>query len=122
MSYAKVEDGEIVAFGLPETSELSDGSQVSGFDKLPEEDLKTEGWLPIEEKDPPEHDPNTQEAKASDWVVEDDKITRTWEVVDRVAPTPDAAAKPSFDDRLDALEADVKALKEQLAAKDKPPA
>lgn len=43
-----------VATQLPEVGELSDGRTVSAYDKLPEEVLREEGWVELEDNGPPE--------------------------------------------------------------------
>lgn len=43
MIYTKVENGQVVQVGLPATGTLKDGSTVSGYDKLDEATLLSEG-------------------------------------------------------------------------------
>lgn len=57
--YARVEKGEVVEVGLPQTGILKDGRTVSGYNLLPEKILKQEGWLPVEDERP-EHDSTTE--------------------------------------------------------------
>lgn len=111
MTYAKVEDGEIVAFGLPSVGTLPDGSQVSGFDKLSDDELKEAGWVPVEEPAMPKHDKETQQIQASEYVIEDGKVTRTLSVVNKPPEDPQEAPKASLEDRISALEAFVEGLK-----------
>lgn len=48
----RIVDGR-VATQLPEVGELSDGRRVSGYDHLPEEVLREEGWVELEDDGPP---------------------------------------------------------------------
>lgn len=49
----RIVDGR-VATQLPEVGELSDGRLVSAYDHLPEEVLREEGWVELEDDGPPE--------------------------------------------------------------------
>lgn len=43
----RIEDGNVVEVGLPQSGYLKDGKSVSGYNLLPEDILKDEGWLPL---------------------------------------------------------------------------
>ena len=55
----KVENGQVSIIGLPETGTLSDGRTVSNYNKLSEDILLAEGWLPLSRLEP-EYTPDTQ--------------------------------------------------------------
>lgn len=97
MEYALVENGLVVNTNIPEVETLPDGSQVSGFDKLPPEDLKKLGWLPIQEVSAPAHDSNTQIVIDDGLKVVGDKVVRQWRV-DVIPPSP-----PTIEDKFDSL-------------------
>lgn len=52
MEYVKVRGGRVVATKLPKNGQLKDGRLVSGYDRLPQEQLLNEGYLPVEEVKP----------------------------------------------------------------------
>lgn len=112
MSYVLVEDGEIVSTTLPEVGELLDGRQVSGFNKLPPEDLAELGWLPVEDPGPPNHDPETQFVDSSLQVV-DGTVVRVW-VVETRPPEPEPV--PALEDRISALEQELADIKTRTSA------
>lgn len=87
MDYALVEDGVVVSTQLPSSGALPDGSQVSGFDKLDADTLRTIGWIPIDDNGPPEYDSETQ------WVeraleVDGDSVTAVYTTHDIVVNGP----------------------------------
>lgn len=98
--YAKVENGQVVAVGLPQSEYLSDGRFVAGYNHLDADTLKAEGWLPLE-MEPPAYDPETQELQNSGYDIQADKIV----VLYTVQPKPEPPVKtPTFEERLAALE------------------
>lgn len=109
-SFARVENGVVTETELPVIGELADGSQVSNFDRLPEEELAELGWYPIEESAVPEHDPNTQNLIETLTVI-DDKVLRTFSVETYPEPTDDSPPG-SLEARIASLEADVAELKD----------
>lgn len=80
----KVINNQIVAHNLPETGYLSDGSSVSGYDKLPLEVLQLEGWLPLAEEMPKCGD--NQHLELYEHRIELDKVVRVHVAVDNVEP------------------------------------
>ena len=56
--YVKIENGNVIQVGLPESGMLKDGRTVSGYNLLPDNALKAEGWLPLEQV-MPDYDRNT---------------------------------------------------------------
>lgn len=102
MSYALIEDGNIVSVGLPTVGTLPDGSQVSGFDKLEPEILSEMGYVPIEDLGRPTHDPETQIIEL-EYQVSDDKVTVVYTVQDKPEPEPEPEPVASTQEQLDAL-------------------
>lgn len=45
----QVKDGQITKTTLPKTGRLKDGRFVSGYDKLPKDILREEGWIEEDE-------------------------------------------------------------------------
>lgn len=82
MRMAKVVNGQVVATNLPEVETLKNGRIVTGFDKLPQEVLKKEGWFPLEE-------PSAPEVSSSEVAVDDgfeifpDKVVKRWKIIPR---------------------------------------
>jgi hypothetical protein len=74
MNYAKVENGQVIQVGLPTTGILKDGSTVSGYNLLPEDILREEGWLPLIDN-PPEYDPETQYLEHAGYIVGETEVT-----------------------------------------------
>ncbi|ERN52820.1 hypothetical protein M3689_07155 [Alkalihalophilus marmarensis] len=97
MAYAHVKDGEVTLSGrLPKTWTKKDGTTVSGFHLLPEEDIKEEGWLPLIE-DKPEFDPDTHYLRFSSYEIREDKVIRLYEVIEQ--PVEELAPyTPSIED------------------------
>jgi hypothetical protein len=107
--HAHIVDGEVVTTHLPATGILADGSHVSGYDRLPESTLKAEGWLPVDDPGPPEHNPETQTVERAYDVLKT-KVNVVYTVVD-LPPAPEPEP-----DRVDLLEAEVADLKGRAAA------
>lgn len=72
--YVKVENGIVVQAGLPETGYLKTGESVSGFNLLPDEVLKEEGWLPLEMGIAPEGNYTTH------YDIQEDKVIANYTV------------------------------------------
>lgn len=102
MSYALIEDGNIVSVGLPTVGTLPDGSQVSGFDKLEPEILNEMGYVPIEDLGQPLHDPATQTIER-EYEVSEEKVTVVYTVQDKPEPEPEPEPVASTQEQLDAL-------------------
>ncbi len=100
--YAQVQDGEVVGFDLPTTGTLPDGSQVSGFDKLDPETLKTAGWIPIEDAGPPNHDHDTKEVERT-FKIKEDKVIAVYTVSDLPLPEPTLEPVASLQDQFNEL-------------------
>ena len=113
MQYAKIENNQVVQIGLPKTGTLKDGSTVSAYHLLPEDILRDEGWLPLEENKP-EYNELTQYLEFDEYVITDEKVIANYivrekeiEIVDE--PVSDelvamAEAIIDFDNRLKVLE------------------
>ena len=83
--YAKIENGNVIQVGLPESGILKDGRTVSGYNLLPTNSLKVEGWLPLEQTIP-DYDAETQHIEHDSYVIETDKVTETFTVCTTVIP------------------------------------
>lgn len=83
----QVKEGKIIRHTLPTTGELSDGRTVSGYNNLPEESLRVEGWLPLI-VNKPEYDPETHEVVHGGYDIREDKVIKLYEVVEIPKPTP----------------------------------
>ena len=83
--YAKIENGNVVQVGLPQSGVLNDGRTVSGYNLLPANVLKAEGWLPLEQIIPA-YDAETQQIVHDSYVVKTDKVTEIFTVQTTVVP------------------------------------
>lgn len=77
--YAKVENGVVVAIGLPIVGILSDNRTVSGYNQLGVDVLLREGWLPIV-GDKPLYDTETQQLNVS-YTVNSNEVVATYTIV-----------------------------------------
>lgn len=75
----QVIEGKIKQYSLPKTGTLKNGSTVSGYHLLPEEVLKQEGWLPLEDN-PPEHDMETQYLAQDGYEILEDKVIKKYRI------------------------------------------
>ena len=50
--WVKVENNQVIKRGLPKTGKLSTGETVSNYQLLPEDVLRAEGWLPLQDNPP----------------------------------------------------------------------
>lgn len=78
MVYARIINNSLQA-GLPKKGVLLNGQTVMGYNKLPEETLFAEGWLPYHE-DKPEYDPETQYLVRAGYKVENNEIVQEYTV------------------------------------------
>ncbi|MCM3487904.1 hypothetical protein M3689_01140 [Alkalihalophilus marmarensis] len=80
--YAYIENEEVTRTGrLPKTWTKKDGTTVSGFHLLPEDEIKAEGWISLVE-DKPEFDPDTHYLQISSYDIKEDKVIRRYEVIE----------------------------------------
>ena len=89
MSYAKLEDGHLRR--PPRNGFAEDGTPISGYRWMVENDESfriAEGWLPLVETDPPEHDEETHRARRTGWEEVEGEIVSVWEIVER-PPDPE---------------------------------
>lgn len=78
MTYARILNNSL-RVGLPKKGVLLNGQTVMAYNKLPEETLLAEGWLPYIE-DKPEHNPETQYLVRAAHRIEDNKIIQEFAV------------------------------------------
>ncbi len=97
MTYAKVENGQVTRIGLPKTGTLSDGRTVSCYDKLPEDTLLQEGWLPYIDN-PPEYDPETQYLEVVDPTITENEVVANYIVQQREIVTPEPTLEQKIAD------------------------
>lgn len=97
--WALVENGEIKKFDLPKTGKLKDGRTVSGYNLLPEEVLRDEGWLPVEDN-PPEVDPETQVIVVEGYEILPDKVVKQYRVIDKPAAEAEQPKTNDYKQRL----------------------
>lgn len=80
--YAYIENKEVSRTGnLPKTWTKKDGTTVSNFHLLPEDEVKEEGWLPLVE-DKPEFDPDTHYLQLSGYDIKEDEVIRRYDVIE----------------------------------------
>ena len=72
-----------ISIGLPKKGTLSDGRTVTNYDKLSEDILLAEGWLPFVEEIP-EYDQQTQYIVPVNFRVEAAQIVREYAVKDQI--------------------------------------
>lgn len=77
----KIKNGIIERIGLPNVGTLTDGSTVSNYDKLPQETLTGEGWLPVE-NDKPIFDTLTQYLVFDSYEILTDKVIAHYKTID----------------------------------------
>ena len=110
MNYAKVENGQLTQIGLPTTGVLKDGSTVSGYNFLPEDILREEGWLPLVENEP-EYNPETEYLEHVGYDITDIEVRPIYEV--KLKPTHEPPP-PSLEDKVLDLESENAQLKQNL--------
>ena len=76
--YMRFEDS--TALGVPKPLPVKYGN-ISGFNLLPDDRLKEEGWMPLVVVEPPSYDPDEQ-YRSLEYVVGDDDITPTYTITD----------------------------------------
>ena len=100
----QVINGEIKQFNLPKVGTLKNGRTVSGYHLLPEETLKQEGWLPLEDIKP-EYDEETQYLINEGYEILEDKAIKKYRVEDIPEPIEPIEPEPSemdiLNERLD---------------------
>ena len=77
----QVINNKITKYALPKTGTLSTGETVSGYNLLPIETLKAEGWLPLEDIQP-EYDVETQYLASDGYEILEDKVIRKYRIED----------------------------------------
>ena len=96
-----VENGEIKKIELPRVGTLSDGRTVSGYHMLPEETLRAEGWLPVEDN-PPAYDPATHYIVVEGYEVLSDRVTKVYRV--EAKPSAEQPVPDEYEQRLTDIE------------------
>lgn len=81
--YVKVENGNVIQVGLPQSGVLKDGRMVSGYNLLSPTFLKAEGWLPLEQT-MPVYNAETQQIVHDKYVVQANKVVETFTVCETV--------------------------------------
>lgn len=96
MNYAKIVDGIVVQVGLLSAGSIN-GCSVSGYDLLPPEVLRVEGWVPLVDE-PPEYDPSTQQLLLTGYTIQENQVVALYEIHSKpVEP-------PTVDQRIETLE------------------
>lgn len=106
MTLVFVRDGQVVTTRLPASSQRNDGRTVSNYDRLPEQALREDGWLPVDDPSPPAHDPDTEQVVRDGYEVGKDEVTIRY----RVEPIPERSpetqgVEPLTDDEITRLRA-----------------
>lgn len=77
----KIKDNKIIEYSLPKVGTLKNGETVSGYDLLPIETLKKEGWLPLENIRP-EFDWKTHDLKSDGYEILETKVKAKYKIVE----------------------------------------
>lgn len=85
MKMYRVENNQIVQYSIPKTFKRLDGTTVSGYDLLPLDELKKDGWLEVEENIP-QYNENTQYIVEESTEILEDKIVVNYRVEDIPEP------------------------------------
>lgn len=101
----QVVNGAIIREYIPKNATMLDGTSVSNYDLLPDEDLKLEGWLPVSENIP-EYNDSTQYLQFKEYIIREDEVIRTYTIVDIVI-------EPEEPTELDILKAKINAMVER---------
>lgn len=99
MIYTKVENGQVVQVGLPATGTLKDGSTVSGYDKLDEATLLSEGQRPLIDN-PLEYNPETEYLEHEGYTVGETEVMANY-TIKQIQPVVHV---PTTEERLAAVE------------------
>ena len=99
MNYAKVENWQVTQAGLPTTGVLKDGRTVSGYNLLPDNILKSEGWLPLIDN-PPEYNQETEYLEHAGYTISETEVITNY-TVKQIGPV---VLIPTIEDRLAAVE------------------
>lgn len=75
----QVIDNKITKYALPKIGTLSTGETVSGYNLLPIETLKAEGWLSLEDIQP-EYDVETQYLASDGYEILEDKVIKKYRI------------------------------------------
>ena len=89
--YGRIDEDGKTLRRPPRNGFTVDGVPVSGYRRRVAADptfRDAEGWLPIVDTDPPEHDPDTHRARRAGWEEAGGEIAPVWEIVER-PPDPD---------------------------------
>ena len=105
----KIKNGIIERIGLPHVGTLTDGSTVSNYDKLPQETLTGEGWLPVED-DKPLFNTLTQYLVFDSYEILTDKVIAHYKPID-IGLDP-----PTIEEKLEEHEGKIVTLEEALDA------
>lgn len=97
----EVINGVIKRRKLPKVGKLSDGTTVSGYDKLDRDVLLSEGWLDLID-DIPEHDPATEEPHFDGFDIKEDRVVKTYKILP--IPEPKMSDVEMLQERIDATE------------------
>lgn len=81
MNYARVVKGKAVETVLPKNGYRYDGRAVSNYRYLPEDELRKDGWLPVEIDKPKLRE--GQSDTGPSYTVEKDKIVKHYEAINR---------------------------------------
>jgi hypothetical protein len=83
MNYAKVENGQVTQTNLPKTGILTAGElagySVSDYDKLPEDILLAEGWLPVTDN-LPVFNPETEYLEHAGYIIGETEVVTNYNV------------------------------------------
>lgn len=104
---------------LPKSWTWPDGRITSNFHTLEDEELAEAGWFPVTGVDEPEFNSETHILSNEHIVLIEGVATRTWDVVERPPepePVEPVAPSPSVQDRLEALENELKEMKDRAKA------
>jgi hypothetical protein len=103
----QIKNNEIIRFGLPETGTLENGCTVSGYNTLPVEQLKHEGWVELIEEIPTVTE--NQHLEHLGYEVLKDSVVSRYKAVDNEVIEPTVQA-PTLEERLQATEQAITAL------------
>ena len=76
----QVIDKQVVQTELPSSGYLKNGESVSGYNLLPSDILKEEGWLPLEQTIPI-YDEKTQYLQHDNYAIKVNKVVETFIIV-----------------------------------------
>lgn len=94
INYGYVQNDQVLKIGLPKVWTNKTGCDVSGFDLMDEESLRSEDWYPIVDERP-DYDPSTQYPQHYGYTFEADHIKAQYNIFDIPVPVIDMAALKS---------------------------